>query len=85
MITGPGWAATTRTSTPKSCSFFSIRRLVISSVSGDTVPGGRRAVEQVHLRQLAVGQFGEQRLLPFLGHALAGTSTSTGSIITGAG
>ncbi len=32
VITGPGAAATTRTSTPKSLSFFSIRRLVISSV-----------------------------------------------------
>ncbi len=36
MITGPGEAATTRTSTPKSLSFFSIRRLVISSDSGVT-------------------------------------------------
>ncbi len=31
----------------------------------------RRAVQQVHLRQLAVGHLGEQRLLPLLGHALA--------------
>jgi hypothetical protein len=30
-----------------------------------------RGVEQVHLRQLGVGQFGEQRLLALLGHALA--------------
>ena len=36
-LPNPGAAATTRTSTPKSFSFFSIRRLVISSVSGDTV------------------------------------------------
>ena len=37
VITGPGDAATTRTSTPKSFSFFSIMRLVISRVSGETV------------------------------------------------
>jgi len=37
VITGPGEAATTRTSTPKSFSFFSISREVISSVSGVTV------------------------------------------------
>ena len=36
MITGPGSAATTRTSTPKSFSFFSIIREVISSVSDAT-------------------------------------------------
>ena len=36
-MTGPGWASTTRTSTPKSLSFFSIMRLVISSVSTETV------------------------------------------------
>jgi hypothetical protein len=36
-MTGPGAAATTRTSTPKSPSFFSIMRLVISSDSGVTV------------------------------------------------
>jgi hypothetical protein len=33
VITGPGEAATTRTSTPKSFSFFSISRDVISSDS----------------------------------------------------
>ena len=37
MITGPGEAATTRTSTPKSLSFFSISRRVISSESGVTL------------------------------------------------
>jgi len=37
VITGPGEAATTRTSTPKSLSFFSISREVISRVSGDTL------------------------------------------------
>ncbi len=36
-MTGPGKASTTQTSTPKSLSFFSISRLVISSISGDTV------------------------------------------------
>ena len=36
-MTGPGWASTTRTSTPKSLSFFSIMRLVISRVSLETV------------------------------------------------
>jgi hypothetical protein len=36
VITGPGSAATTCTSTPKSLSFFSISRLVISSDSGVT-------------------------------------------------
>jgi len=41
-MTGPGAAATTRTSTPKSPSFFSIMRLVISSDSGVTV-GSERA------------------------------------------
>ncbi len=38
-----GLAATTVTSTPKSLSFFSIRRLVISSVSGETVEAWRCA------------------------------------------
>jgi hypothetical protein len=33
-----------------------------------------RTVEQVHLRQLVVGQFLEQRLLPFPLHALTGKS-----------
>jgi len=37
VMTGPGEAATTRTSTPKSLSFFSISREVISSDSGVTV------------------------------------------------
>ena len=36
VMTGPGAAATTRTSTPKSFRRFSIMRLVISSVSGAT-------------------------------------------------
>ena len=31
----------------------------------------RQAVEQVHLRQFAVGEFGEQRLLAFLDHPVA--------------
>ena len=35
MTTGPGYAATTLTSTPKSFSFFSIRRDVNSSVSAE--------------------------------------------------
>ena len=39
MITGPGEAATTRTSTPKSFSFFSISREVISSVSVAALTG----------------------------------------------
>ncbi len=37
MTTGPGYAATTLTSTPKSFSFFSIRREVNSSVSAEIV------------------------------------------------
>ena len=41
MITGPGDAATTRTSTPKSRSFFSISRDVISSDSGVTLDSTR--------------------------------------------
>jgi hypothetical protein len=68
-------------------SFFSIMRLVISSVSGDTVSWrslrGRRAGPPA---AACCRAFGEQRLLALLGHALAlGHLHHTGSIITGVG
>jgi hypothetical protein len=76
VITGPGMAATTRTSTPKSLSFF------LDQAAGHLQRLGRhgllalqRAVEQVHLRQLAVGHVGEQRLLPLFGHPFALATT----------
>jgi hypothetical protein len=54
-------------------SFFSISRLVISSVSADTSSWRCwRLVQQVHLRQLAVRMIGEQRLLALLHHPGAG-------------
>ena len=43
-MTGPGAAATTRTSTPKSFNFFSISREVISSVSDATLSCRSKAV-----------------------------------------
>jgi hypothetical protein len=67
-------------------SFFSISRLVISSDSGVTVScARRRGVEQVHLRQLGVGQFGEQRLLALLGHSGSTGTSSSGRLDDRAG
>jgi hypothetical protein len=52
-------------------SFFSIRRLVISSVSGHRFLAHIEGIEQIHLWQLAVGHVREQGLLPLFDHALA--------------
>ena len=76
-------AATTRTSTPKSLSFFSIMRLVISSVSGDTLSrcccaGSSKSTCGSRLSGRSVNK-GFCR--SFTTRVLCGTSTSTGSMI----
>ena len=85
MITGPGWANTTRTSTPKSLSFFSIMRLVISSVSGATVswrdsaPSSRSTCG----RRLSGNSTNKGFCRSLAARSLRGVSTSTGSIMSG--
>ena len=71
VITGPGYAASTRTATPKSASLRSIRREVNSSVSAliDFLRR-RRVVEQRERRQRRIGHVDEQRTLPLLDRAL---------------
>jgi hypothetical protein len=87
VITGPGWASTTRTSTPKSLSFFSIIRLVISSVSDDTVswrawgPSSKSTCGSLESGSSVNSGFWRSLAT----RSLFGTSTSTGSINTGVG
>ncbi len=81
-------AATTRTSTPKSLSFFSIMRLVISSVSGDTLSRCCCAASSKSTcgSRLSGRSVNKGFCRSFTTRVLCGTSTSTGSMIcTGTG
>ena len=81
-------AATTRTSTPKSLSFFSMRRLVISSVSGATVSWRCSGLSsRFTMGNLLSGMSVNRGFWrSFTTRALCGTSVSTGSMMgTGPG
>ena len=86
-MTGPGAAATTRTSTPKSLSFFSIRRDVISSVSGatpscfDGAPSSKSTCGSLESGMSLKRGF----CLSLMTRSLLGISTNVGSIKTGTG
>jgi hypothetical protein len=76
-----------RTSTPKVLELFLDHAAGhFQRLGGDGFLAQERAIEQINLRQLAVGHFGEQGFWRSLAtRSLLGTSTSTGSICTGTG
>jgi len=86
-MTGPGAAATTRTSTPKSLSFFSISREVISRVSGATVSCRSKAPSsRLTCGSLESGISVNSGFCRSLAtRSLFGISSSAGSMNTGTG